>query len=67
MAGRDVAESGWRTSGSTKATQSTIAAMTTIPHSVLTFGVVTSGTSQSVQPRFTTCSSQKSLAMFPAP
>ena len=39
----------------------------TTPQATLAFGVVTSGISQVVHPRFTTCSSQKSFAMFPAP
>jgi hypothetical protein len=41
--------------------------MTTIAHAAVALIVVTSGTSHVVQPRFVTCSSQKSLAMLPTP
>jgi len=51
----------------TVAPQSAAAERTINPQATLAFGVVTSGISQAVHPRLTTCSSQKSLAILPAP
>src|SRR5439155_22690148 len=56
-----------RTLGRTKSTQRQAAATTIRAQAGLAFGVVTSGTSHSVHPRLTTCSSQKSFAMLPTP